>query len=107
LNDRGIATGSVLDDEENFHPFILNTNTSAITWIDIPGATNSQVWGINKQGLAAVSTDIGPFIYCPLKPSRCPAGGTEVSEQITHVLRIGTHLTPRIPQRSPHKGAAP
>ena len=107
LNDRGIATGSVLDDEENFHPFILDTNTNAITWIDIPGATNSQAWGINRRGFAAISTDIGSFIYCPLKLSRCPSGGTAIAERTTNLLRPGTHLTPRIPQRAPRKGHAP
>lgn len=93
LNDKGIATGAVLDESENSHAFVLDTNTSAITWIDVPGATNVQIWGINKMGLAAVSTDIGSFIYCPLKPAACPSGGTpvEIRESklapVTHTMK--------------------
>lgn len=93
LNDKGIATGAVLDESENSHAFVLDTNTSAITWIDVPGSTNVQIWGINKMGLAAVSTDIGSFIYCPLKPVACPSGGTpaEMRESklapVTHPMK--------------------
>lgn len=108
LNDSAIATGSVLDEDENFHPFVLDTNTSTVTWIDVPGATSSQAWGINRHALVAVSTDIGSYIYCPLKPSKCPAGGTEVSERTSRLLRPGTHLTPRIaPEGAPRKGSTP
>ena len=107
LNDRGIATGAVLDDDSNFHPFVLDTNTSVVTWIDVPGATNAQAWGINRRGFVAISTDIGSYIYCPLKAKRCPSGGTEIAERTTNLLRPGTHLTPRIPQLAPRKGHAP
>jgi len=106
LNDNGIASGAVLDDEENFHAFALDTATSAVTWIDVPGATNVQAWGINKRGYVALSSDIGSYIYCPFKASRCPAGGTEVVTRTSLLPRPGTHLTPRIPQREPRRGAA-
>lgn len=107
LNDNGIASGAVLDAEENFHAFVLDTNTSAITWIDVPGATNVQAWGVNKRGYVALSTDIGSYIYCPFKASECPSGGTEIVTRTSRLLRPGTHLTPRIPQRGPRQGAAP
>jgi len=103
LSDRGIASGQVLDDLSNSHAFVLDTATDTITWIDVPGSTNQQGWGINRQGFTAISTDIGSFIYCPLRPSRCPSGGFEIRER---KARLATALAmPRGP-REARRGAA-
>jgi len=106
LNDAGIATGAVLDVDENFHAFVLDTNTDTITWIDVPGAATVQAWGINKKGLVALTTDIGAFIYCPLKPSKCPAGGTEVAMRTAHLAPVVKPMKPHV-QRAPRRGMAP
>lgn len=106
LNDKGIATGAVLDVDENFHAFTLDTNTDTLTWITVPGAATVQAWGINKQGLVALTTDIGSFIYCPLKPSKCPSGGTEVAMRTAHLVPILKPMTPHV-QRAPRRGMAP
>ncbi len=105
LNDKGIATGAVLDVDENFHAFVLDTNTNTYTWIDVPGATNVQIWGINKSGLAAISTDIGSFIYCPLKPANCPAGGTPVEMRESKLVPVTHPMKPHVMRAVP-KGAA-
>jgi hypothetical protein len=96
LNDKGIATGAVLDEDENFHAFILDTNTNVFTWIDVPGATNVQIWGINKSGLAAIATDIGSFIYCPLKPASCPSGGTLVEMRESKLAPVTHPMKPHV-----------
>jgi hypothetical protein len=106
LNDKGIATGAVLDADENFHAFTLDTNTDTLTWIEVPGAATVQAWGINKKGLVALTTDIGSFIYCPLKPSKCPAGGTEVAMRTTHLTSIVKPIKPHV-ARAPRLGLAP
>jgi hypothetical protein len=96
LNDKGIATGAVLDEDENFHAFVLDTNTSTFTWIDVPGATSVQIWGINKSGLAALATDIGSFIYCPLKPAACPSGGTLVEMRESKLVPVTHPMKARV-----------
>lgn len=104
LNEKGIATGQVLSGEDmNTHAFVLNTHTGTFTWIDVPGSTNQQAWGINKQGLVAVSSDNGSYIYCPLKPRRCPSGGTEIHERKTHLT--SQRVTPHVHREARH-GAA-
>lgn len=102
LNDNGIATGQVVDEALNNHAFILDPATSTVTWIDVPGSTDQQAWGINKRGFVAVSTDIGSFVYCPFKPSRCPAGGFEIAERTTQARegqRAGAPSHPRAARR--------
>jgi hypothetical protein len=94
LNDKGIAAGAVLDASENFHAFILNTKTSTVTWLDVPGAATVQAWGVNSHNWVALSTDIGSFVYCPLNAARC-GGGTAVVEHTTKLLPAGTPLHPR------------
>jgi hypothetical protein len=106
LNDAGIATGAVLDDSENFHAFTLDTNTDTLTWITVPGAATVQAWGVNKKGLVALTTDIGAFIYCPLKPSKCPAGGTEVAMRTAHLVQVLKPMKPHV-ARAPRRGVAP
>lgn len=75
INRKGITTGQVVDADLNNHAFFIDKH-GTVTFIDVPGSVEQQAWGINAKGLIAVTTDIGSFIYCPLKPSRCPAGGT-------------------------------
>jgi hypothetical protein len=77
INRKGTLTGQVVDEDLNNHAFFIDKH-GTVTFIDVPGSTNQQAWGINAKGLIAVTSDIGSFIYCPLKPSRCPAGGTAI-----------------------------
>ncbi|MBV9991738.1 MAG: hypothetical protein JOZ72_10630 [Alphaproteobacteria bacterium] len=95
LSDRGILSGQVQDGSGNSHAFTLDTDTSTITWIDVPGSTNQQAWGINRQGFVAVSSDNGSYIYCPLKPSRCPSGGTAVHARTTRLTAQHTEARPQ------------
>lgn len=78
-NHKGVASGQVVDADTNNHAFVMDKH-GTVTFIDVPGSTEQQAWGINSKGLVAVTADAGSgsFIYCPLKPSRCPAGGTEI-----------------------------
>ncbi|HWA90491.1 MAG TPA: hypothetical protein VG889_10675 [Rhizomicrobium sp.] len=39
-------------------------------------ATASITAGINNNGLLAIYSDVGAFIYCPKKPNKCPTNGT-------------------------------
>jgi hypothetical protein len=105
LNDKGIATGGVLDTDNNPHAFLLDTGTDTFTWIDVPGATSVQAWGINKAGLVAVATDVGSFIYCPLKPAACPSGGTPVEMRESRLVPVA-HPKPHV-VRGAVKGSAP
>lgn len=70
LNNNGVAAGEWGDAAGNFHAFLYNTTSGVITDIDVPGATNSQVFGINDQGEAVITTDLarGPnnFLYRPV-----------------------------------------
>lgn len=105
LNDNGIATGQVVDEDLDNHAFIFDPATSTVTWIDVPGSTEQQAWGINRKGYVAVSTDIGSFIYCPLKPRHCPAGGFEIRERTTQAREGLRALAPSHP-REARRGAA-
>lgn len=74
VNDDGIASGYVQTDGKT-HAVLYDIAKAAFTTIEPPGATASVAAGINNSGLLAVYSDVGAFIYCPKKPSKCPASG--------------------------------
>jgi len=103
LSDKGVVTGQVVDEDFNNHGFTLDPSTGTATFIDVPGAASVQAWGINRKGMVALSTDIGSFIYCPLKAKRCPAGGIAAVERKVQVVegRRAQVAAPRQPKRGP------
>ncbi|HEX4860699.1 MAG TPA: hypothetical protein VFV07_05645 [Rhizomicrobium sp.] len=87
VNDDGLASGQWQDTSGIVHSFSYNAGT--FTEIDDPNAASfTQAWGVNKKGLIAVTSDAGPYIYCDLKPSKCPSTGAapiEIDVKTMHV----------------------
>jgi len=80
LNDNGIMSGQYQDSSGVIHGFIYDVSTKKFTSLDAPGATLTQVWGINNNNVVAVSTDIGSFVYCMSKTG-CPKAAGVVHRQ--------------------------
>ncbi|MBV9571364.1 MAG: hypothetical protein JO056_09000 [Alphaproteobacteria bacterium] len=87
INNSGLATGQWTDSGGNPHGFIIDTTSGDVTDLDPgDGSTFQQAWGINEQGLAALSTSAGQsYIYCPLPDSECPSGGVHAIVHKKHV----------------------
>ena len=76
INDKGLASGQWQDTSAIVHGFSYDSGSSTFTEIDDPNAASfTQPWGVNKSGLIAVSSDAGSYIYCTLKPAKCPSTG--------------------------------
>ncbi len=99
VNNKGLASGQWQDTSGIVHGFSYDIGSSTFTEIDDPNAASfTQPWGVNKSGLIAVSSDAGSYIYCTLKPSRCPSTGVApitIDVKETHVapgtmLRYGS-----------------
>lgn len=71
VNDAGEATGQWTDSIGHAHSFVYDIATGAFTDITVDGASDIRAFGINSAGAVAVSTDIGPFLWCR-KKSACP-----------------------------------
>ena len=79
INESDLTSGQWTDTSGIIHGFSYGFETDIYTQIDDPNATSyTQAWGVNKSGLIAISSDAGSYIYCSLKPSKCPSGGTEI-----------------------------
>jgi hypothetical protein len=82
LNDNGIAAGewdNGFDAQKyKFFGFMVDLNSATFTQLAPPHAKFSQAWGVNKNGLIAITSDQGAFIYCP-KKKKCPAAGINVA----------------------------
>lgn len=69
VNDSGMVSGVYTDGSGDTHAFVFNPNSSTWTTINVPGAVNSEAFGINNLGQVAVETDNaeGPnnFLYTP------------------------------------------
>jgi probable HAF family extracellular repeat protein len=79
INDAGQVAGLYTDSSANRHAFLYDVSTGNFTAIDPGnGSTAQEAWGINNKGLIVGDTDSGafPFIYCPLKKSKCPTGAS-------------------------------
>lgn len=75
INDKNNSDGQWGDNGGIVHSFAYNTKHGNFTLIDDPFAASfTQAWGMNNSGLIAVTSDAGPYIYCPNKRV-CPNTG--------------------------------
>jgi uncharacterized membrane protein len=72
INDHGQAVGQWMDKKGAMHSFLLDTATGDLTDIKVKGTTQVQAWAINNNGVVAVNTDLGPYLWCAKKRA-CPA----------------------------------
>ncbi len=97
INDSGQVSGLYTDSGGNRHAFLYDVSTGKFKAIDPgDGSIAQEAWGINKKGLIVLDTDSGarPYIYCPLKPAKCPKGAPAAFHP-THGLAVkGPHNTP-------------
>ena len=80
INDNGQAVGLYTDSGGNRHAFEYTVSTGNFKSIDPgDGAISQEAWGINNKGLIVGDTGNGTyFIYCPLKPAKCPKGAADI-----------------------------
>ncbi|MBV8798672.1 MAG: hypothetical protein JO208_02515 [Alphaproteobacteria bacterium] len=91
INDAEQIAGLYQDTSGNRHGFLLDFSTGKYTAIDPgDGSTAQEAWGINNHGLVVGDTNSGafPFIYCPLKKSKCPKGGAAASVHPEHAQPV-------------------
>jgi hypothetical protein len=77
INDAGKVSGLYTDASANRHAFVYDYPTGTYKTVDPGnGSTAQEAWGINSKGMIVGDTDSGafPFIYCPLKKTKCPKG---------------------------------
>jgi hypothetical protein len=76
LNDKGIASGQWEDSSSVIHGFVYNIAKKKFTSLDAPGASFTQVWGINNHNVvsasAALSSGTASFAYC-ISTTGCPS----------------------------------
>ena len=65
INNAGQIAGQYTDAPGNYHGFLLDATHTQFTEIKAPGATYTQVFGINNLGQATVASDAGGFIWSP------------------------------------------
>lgn len=74
INDKGMITGQWTDTSGLVHSYTYNLHRQKFTRIKVPGSTTFvQAWGINDQGLVALGSDAGYYIWCPTETT-CPEG---------------------------------
>lgn len=87
VNNSGLTAGQWGDTSGIVHSFTYNTRNGNVTQIDDPNAGSfTQAWGVNRNGLVAVSSDAGAYIYC--KNASCPNTGLKaipLRERTLHV----------------------
>ena len=91
INDAGLVSGLYTDSSGNRHAFEFNVSTGKFKAIDPgDGSLAQEAWGINQKGLIVLDTNSGaaPYIYCPLKPRRCPKGAAAAEVNPAHVLAL-------------------
>jgi hypothetical protein len=71
LNGKGMMSGQYQDASGVIHGFLYDTNSKAFTSLDAPGASLTQIWGLNDHNVVAASSDVGSFVYC-VSGSGCP-----------------------------------
>lgn len=78
MNNKGIASGQWEDFSGVIHGFTYDIRKKAFTSLDAPGASFTQVWGLNDDGVvvatAAEPSGIESFAYCPTSKG-CPGAG--------------------------------
>jgi hypothetical protein len=86
VNSKGIMPGLWNDADGDEFAFYYDANKTTFTPITVPGYPLSAAGGVNSAGLIAIqgySADFSQtvsYIYCPKKPSKCPAGGFEIAD---------------------------
>jgi hypothetical protein len=65
INNAGQIAGSYTDASGNYQGFLLDSTHTQITSINAPGATYSQVFGINNLGQVTIASDAGGFVWSP------------------------------------------
>jgi probable HAF family extracellular repeat protein len=80
INDNGQVSGLYQDSGGNRHGFVYDVSTGKFKAVDPgDGSTFQEAWGINNKGLVVGDTSNGlAFIYCPLKPAKCPKGAADI-----------------------------
>jgi len=74
LNNKHLSAGQWGDSNGIVHSFTYNLKTGNVAEIDDPNAASfTQAWGVNANGLVAVTSDAGAYIYC--KNTNCPSTG--------------------------------
>jgi hypothetical protein len=112
LNNNGLATGAWTDSKSVQHAFIYDTKKSKFTSIEPKNAKTSVAGSVNSDGVVALYTDVGSFLYCT-NSKKCPKGGTAVERgTTTHVpagefLRYGDVSVQNGASRQPFKAVVP
>ncbi|HEY3811811.1 MAG TPA: hypothetical protein VGL66_01180 [Caulobacteraceae bacterium] len=84
INDQGVMTGSYSDASGNSHSFLLAADMTTFTLIEPAGSVDNQAWAINKDGEVAISSDVGPFIYCSKNgQGHCKNGKAKFASEVT------------------------
>lgn len=97
IDNNGTIAGDWSDSNQQLHSFTYDPSTSQFTLLErkhVKGGKFAQVLGgINNEGLIAVNFYAagGSFIYCPRKPSKCPAGGIDIGPSNTVPARTVSH----------------
>ena len=66
INDKGVITGQWTDTSGVIHGYTYHTKRQKLTEIRVRSSKSFvQAWGINNQGMVAIDSDAGNFIYCP------------------------------------------
>lgn len=105
VNAGGTITGFWYDSDFDQFAFTYDEKKATFTPITIPGFPNTSADGVNSAGLIAVQGyssdffDTAPYIYCPNKKSKCPAGGTEIAD--AKPVRMPAGIMHRVPQGAP------
>jgi len=113
LNNAGMASGQWGDSNGITHSFSYDSTTGTFVEIDDPNAGSfTQAWGVNNNGLIAVTSDAGAYIYCP-DDNNCPGNGAKIAVhrisstaamRHTNAQKKSWHAVP--PQHKLPKGAA-
>ena len=77
INDSGLAAGTWTDSKSVLHAFIYDTKTSKFTSIEPKNAKTSVAGHVNSDGVVALYSDVGSFLYCT-NSKKCPKGGAAV-----------------------------
>jgi probable HAF family extracellular repeat protein len=96
INDAGQVAGLYTDSAANRHAFEYTVSTGKFKSIDPKdGSSAQEAWGINNKGLIVLDTNSGaiPYIYCPLKPSKCPKGAAAANVHPTHRLTLNRQIS--------------
>lgn len=83
INDKGLVSGTWQDTNGTYWAFIWDMSSNTFTTINLPNSTFAQAFQVNRDGLVALYSNVGSFIYCPKPKSRCPKSGLSAIEVAT------------------------